>query len=254
MRIRKILFVVGLLLIVTIRSACAQETAYYFVGWLNDWSTTDQTYPLTPLSDGQTWEITLPAAGDGCWFKIAPASAYGQQDFWHLLLCAPYDGCRELTGTMSWDSKGAWLLPNESDVDSYTLRIVPSTMQYELIPHDQSTSQSYSGTLPVLYINAEEEVASKETYVKGTYYIDDLGLEGYSSLGSADNPLPLQIKGRGNYTWTGFEKKPYRLKFDSKQTPLGMKKSKHFALLAHRSKTREGQKDDKNDSLHLYSL
>ena len=65
MRIRKILFVVGLLLIVTIRSACAQETAYYFVGWLNDWSTTDQTYPLTPLSDGLTWEITLPAAGDG---------------------------------------------------------------------------------------------------------------------------------------------------------------------------------------------
>jgi hypothetical protein len=51
MRIRKILLVIGLLLIVTIRSASAQETAYYFVGWLNDWSTTDQTYPLTPLSD-----------------------------------------------------------------------------------------------------------------------------------------------------------------------------------------------------------
>ena len=233
MRIRKILLVIGLLLIVTIRSASAQETAYYFVGWLNDWSTTDQTYPLTPLSDGLTWEITLPAAGYGCWFKIAPASAYGQQDFWNLLLCAPYDSCSELTGTMSWDSEGAWLLPNESGVDSYTLRIVPSTMQYELIPHDQSASQPYSGTLPVLYINAEEEVASKETYVKGTYYIDALGLEGYSSLGSADNPLPLQIKGRGNYTWTDFEKKPYRLKFDSKQTPLGMKKSKHFALLAH---------------------
>ena len=125
MRIRKILLAIGLLLIVTIRSASAQETAYYFVGWLNDWSTTDQTYPLTPLSDGLTWEITLPAAGDGGWFKIAPASAYGQQDFWHLLLCAPYDGCRELTGTMSWDSKGAWLLPNESGVDSYTFRIVP---------------------------------------------------------------------------------------------------------------------------------
>ena len=65
MRIRKILFAIGLLLIVTIRSVNAQETAYYFVGWLNDWSTTDQTYPLTQLSDGLTWEIALPAAGDG---------------------------------------------------------------------------------------------------------------------------------------------------------------------------------------------
>ena len=106
MGIRKVLFAVGLLLMVTIRSASAREAAYFFVGWLNDWSTTDHTYPLTPLSDGLTWEITLPAAGDGCWFKIAPASAYGQQDFWHLLLCTPYDGCRELTGRCRGTAKG----------------------------------------------------------------------------------------------------------------------------------------------------
>ena len=96
-----------------------------------------------------------------------------------------------------------------------------------------SWAVSYSGTLPVLFINSDGAVTSKETYVTGTYYIDALGLEGYNSLGSAQAPLALQIKGRGNYTWTGFEKKPYRLKFDKKAQPLGMKSNKHFTLLAH---------------------
>ena len=75
------------------------------------------------------------------------------------------------------------------------------------------TGKPYSGTLPVLYINTEGGVAitSKEEYVQGTYYIDALGLEGYSNLGSKESPLALQIKGRGNYTWTGFDKKPYHL-------------------------------------------
>lgn len=92
-----------------------------------------------------------------------------------------------------------------------------------------------SGTLPVLYINTENAapVTSKETYVTGTYYLDPMGKDGVQAFGSKDAPLPLQIKGRGNYTWTGFEKKPYRLKLDAKAELLGFRKSKHFGLLAH---------------------
>lgn len=98
-----------------------------------------------------------------------------------------------------------------------------------------TVAQSASGTLPVMYINTEggAAITSKETYLDATCYIDALGLDGYESMGSASSPLALQIKGRGNYTWTGFEKKPYRLKFSEKVSPVGMKKSKHFALLAH---------------------
>ena len=94
---------------------------------------------------------------------------------------------------------------------------------------------SPSGTLPVFYINTENgtPITSKEDYLTATYHLDALGLEGYTSIGSAEAPLPMQIKGRGNYTWTGFKKKPYRLKLDSKQPLLGMKKSKHFGLLAN---------------------
>lgn len=87
-----------------------------------------------------------------------------------------------------------------------------------------------SGSLPVIYINTEGNapVTSKEDYLSATYYL----VNGDASIGSPTEPLTTQIKGRGNYTWTGFNKKPYRLKLDSKQPLLGLKKSKHFGLLA----------------------
>lgn len=93
----------------------------------------------------------------------------------------------------------------------------------------------WSGTLPVLFINTDGglPVDSKEEYRKGSYYLDPMGVEGVEALGSKEEPLALQIKGRGNYTWVGFDKKPYRLKFDQKAAIMGLKKSKHFALLAN---------------------
>lgn len=92
-----------------------------------------------------------------------------------------------------------------------------------------------SGTLPVMYIftDGNQDITSKDVYINANFYIDALGLEGYTSLGSADAMLATQIKGRGNYTWTGFDKKPYRLKLAAKNSLLNMKKSKHFTLLAH---------------------
>ena len=91
-----------------------------------------------------------------------------------------------------------------------------------------------SGTLPVLYVNTEngEDITSKEVYLQGTYYLDAMGLEGYQGIGTAEAPLALQIKGRGNSTWTEI-KKPFRLKLDKKAALMGMKKSKHFVLLAN---------------------
>lgn len=109
-----------------------------------------------------------------------------------------------------------------------------------------------SGTLPVLYINvyADEgrtvlnnEVISKDLNHKnyfeyadywldlnGCQWLEDLGAK---SIGSKEEPLPLQIKARGNWTRIGFSKKPFKLKLDKKQSLLGLSKSKHFAILAH---------------------
>ena len=94
---------------------------------------------------------------------------------------------------------------------------------------------SPSKTLPVLYIQTENNasIVSKEDYINATYYLDAMGLAGYQSIGAASAPLAMEIRGRGNYTWTGFDKKPYRIKLAEKQSLLGMKNSKHFALMAH---------------------
>lgn len=94
---------------------------------------------------------------------------------------------------------------------------------------------TYSGTLPVIYIETTDgaDITSKKDYVQATFHMDAMGLEGYESVGTEEAPLPLQIRGRGNYTWISFEKKPYRLKFQSKVSLFGMAKSKHYALLAH---------------------
>lgn len=98
---------------------------------------------------------------------------------------------------------------------------------------------SYSGTLPVLFISTEngQAITSKDTYLKATYYLDNMGIEGVEPVGTATEPLTMQIRGRGNYSWWGFDKKPYRIKLDTKQALLGMNKSKHFALLAHADDT-----------------
>ena len=91
-----------------------------------------------------------------------------------------------------------------------------------------------TGTLPVVYLNTTGGVAitSKENYVTGSLYIDPLST-GYSALGSAEAPITGQFKGRGNWTWNGFDKKPYRIKLDSKQKVLGMPSNKHWCLMAH---------------------
>lgn len=109
-----------------------------------------------------------------------------------------------------------------------------------------------SGTLPIMYINVytdethtalnneiiSKDLAHKDYFEFAEYWLDTNGcawLEelGAESIGSADAPLPLQIKARGNWTRRGFSKKPFKIKLGQKQKLLGMTNSKHFALLAH---------------------
>lgn len=114
-----------------------EETGYYLVSELNTWSTTDQTYAFQKQDDGKTWTITIP--GDkAIYFKIAPASAYADQaNFWNLLLCAPQDGCTDLSGSMVVNG-GAWYL-GVANTKEYTISIVPSEMTFAITvtPNDE---------------------------------------------------------------------------------------------------------------------
>lgn len=95
---------------------------------------------------------------------------------------------------------------------------------------------TFTGTLPVLYITTDEVMIDRnlrdKDYRAGAYYLVD-NSNPANNLGSEDAPFPLEIKARGNFTRTGFSKKPYKLKLGEKQTMMGLTKSKHFALLAH---------------------
>lgn len=111
-----------------------------------------------------------------------------------------------------------------------------------------------TGTLPVMYINVftdndktdfdneiiDKDLWHKEYFTVAEYWIDVpdslTRIDGkFTSIGSCDDPLPLQIKARGNSTRVWFSKKPYKIKLDKKQNLLGMTpgKSKHYALLTH---------------------
>ena len=82
--------------------------------------------------------------------------------------------------------------------------------------------------LPVVMINTPNAtpIVSKEEYVTGSYI----------SLLDADMTYDYQgemkIKGRGNTTWEA-PKKPYKVKFDKKQSLYGEPKDKEWVLLAN---------------------
>ncbi|MDE7388919.1 MAG: CotH kinase family protein [Muribaculaceae bacterium] len=87
--------------------------------------------------------------------------------------------------------------------------------------------------MPVLYIETVKHtpVTQKEEYVEAHGWLDASMTDEFESLGSPDEPVGLGIRGRGNSSWSIYEKKPYKIKFDNKQSLLGNPKSKHFALL-----------------------
>ena len=80
---------------------------------------------------------------------------------------------------------------------------------------------------PTIRITTEGNapITSKEDYVKATVSLEDSGqdFENYSG----------KIRGRGNSTWLYFDKKPYRLKFNTAVDLFGMGENKDYVLLAN---------------------
>lgn len=94
-------------------------------------------------------------------------------------------------------------------------------------------AEMVSGTLPIIYIDTEnnDSIVDKERKIPATFYADCSAREEYDNIASIDSALTLTIKGRGNASWL-LPKKPYKLKFDKKQSLFGLPKNKHYALLA----------------------
>jgi hypothetical protein len=89
---------------------------------------------------------------------------------------------------------------------------------------------SYTG-LPIIWIETvgRQEIISKEEYLKASFKLQ----ENVITRGAGDVLIDsVLIKGRGNTTW-GMPKKPYRLKFDKKQSLLGEPMDKSWVLLSN---------------------
>lgn len=85
---------------------------------------------------------------------------------------------------------------------------------------------SKSDIIHSLYITTENEqdIVSKDDYINGKVSLESDGP-------FAKEDLEMRIKGRGNSTWT-YPKKPYKIKFDERQSLLGMAEAKDYVLLA----------------------
>lgn len=84
--------------------------------------------------------------------------------------------------------------------------------------------------LPRIYINTADSVpiVSKDNYEAGTFSIDYPDGSPFNNLTSEK----MQIRGRGNSTWQ-WDKKPYKIKFDSETSLFGLERAKDWVLLAN---------------------
>ncbi len=216
------------------------QAAYYLTGSMNNWRQADSNYRFN--TDG-VLQLTLNRGnytckvnqGDWDWSLDASHLDYGCTDSRVLGLPDDHDNicfCISRSTTVTFRlQEGATALCIEGNFAANTW---DGAINYQIENPGEPNPDAFSGTLPVLFITTEGGAAimSKEEYVSATGYIDNLNLEAYDALGSDSAQLALSIKGRGNWTWRGFAKKPYNIKFDSKQSVLGMPKHKHWSLMA----------------------
>lgn len=209
------------------------RTQYAHVQFIYGRNDTALSYVHTMTFDGEKWSVTLPAQ---------------VSDIYRYTFAATQlpDGERTTTFSQLKDSISHQLNANRTATSDVPFQVdqiyVPNSSDnwaqgewktLEAWRGSQPGHASPSGTLPIVYINTTSgsPVVDKENYVSASCYIIDAA-NPILSLGDSLAPLPVDIRGRGNWTWRGFDKKPYKLRFATKQMVLGMPNSRHWALLA----------------------
>ena len=103
-------------------------------------------------------------------------------------------------------------------------------LEFHGYPSEGDDSKLYQLTnLPTVVVNianGEEVIEKEKNLISNVYIISENGTELLATSGT-------EIRGRGNASWD-FPKKPYRLKFDEKQSPLGAPASaKKWTLISN---------------------
>lgn len=246
----------------------------YIIGNLNDAS--DWSYSGTPLTkSGNTFtgtglNFTTVGGNDVSYFAVT-----SKNDNWENVNNNRWGGSSITVGSpagMSKNNNGSWTVTP----GTYDVTVDFTTMQITLTA-SQGGGGGGGGDIhdpkdwivngiPVIYIdvynytydaNGKEMKDENKNFIVDTsslnneildinlphknYFLAKYRLESnnsqFKSVGTAEAPLTTEIKARGNFTRTGYAKKPFKLKLEKKQDLLGLnqngQKSKHFALIAH---------------------
>lgn len=142
------------------------------------------------------------------------------------------------------DSEGAtlfykWFVDNKQIndfTDSYTpveddIEKMITVKVYDTDCQLVGAKSVFVSTIPVIYIETDNRNSNitKNTYMNAQMKIQ--GNDEYNDAGILYDGK-TEIKGRGNSTWRA-DKKPYKLKLDSKANLFNMGKNKHWVLLSN---------------------
>ena len=118
---------------------------------------------------------------------------------------------------------------------NFTKRVTYTVVAESGEEHEYTVALHRFTGLPILYINTNsgDEIASKTVWEGATYRLD-------GGLNYEDIPeTPLQVKGRGNSSWSTFlKKRSFNMKLEERTEVCGMPKHKRWCLIGnYRDKT-----------------
>ncbi|MEE1068945.1 MAG: CotH kinase family protein [Paludibacteraceae bacterium] len=215
------------------------KTAYQSVRFVYGSDTNAKTYVLEMKKDGNVWSVQIPNAVNNMYRFTFVGSAVRTGTFNQTFsnykdsISNKLSLYRTATSSAQMNANDIFV-PSSGDNWTQGTWMNIDTWRGQTTNPGQNTNpgtNTISQQLPVVYVTTTAPIESKDVYVTGTIYIDPL-TTGYEALGTAQTPITAQFKGRGNWTWTGFDKKPYRIKMDVKQKVLGMPSNKHWCLMA----------------------
>lgn len=150
-----------------------------------------------------------------------------------VAVCSPMiRSTKSLVATFSTDAERVYVGDTEQ-VSGQTANDFTSPVTYRLVSStgDESLyTVTVSDTgLPVVIINTP---GKRVIPPKTEDWLEDTELKIFLPDGTTDFDGVVNIRGRGNSTWT-FPKKPYAIKLNEKASILGMPKHKRWVLLAN---------------------
>lgn len=119
--------------------------------------------------------------------------------------------------------------PGDPRVPLTVVSVHTSSGSVVSLPVDSIGEMVLDSEIPTLYIDTHpfvEEIVSKVNYVDAAFRYVPYG-DGTDTLETS-----VSIRGRGNTSWF-HPKKPYRLKFEKKQSLAGLPKAKSFVLISN---------------------